>query len=352
MSNVSQAVAAVVSDACARLSNAGAVAACAGGGWNAELWSALEEIGVCGISVPEERGGAGGDVRLAVAVLEVLGRFSASVPFAETGLLAGWMLAACGARLPAGPLAAAIAGPDLTLRPQGGDWLIAGSVPRVAWARHAEYVTVLAKGKVVALRRGDFALRLGANLAGEPRDEVVVTPRRIPGDQVLDIADESATASAFRNRAALARVALMAGAARQALELSVAYAHEREQFGRPLAKFQVIQQYLAAMAGEVLLCKAAAQSAALAIDSSAEASVPVAAAKAAAGRAAGLVCRLAHQVHGAIGFTEEHSLHHSTTRLWAWREEWGNDDEWAAALGARALAAGAGGLWPLLTQSR
>jgi acyl-CoA dehydrogenase len=96
MSEVIDALVAAVSAACARLSGDEAVTACADGGWNAKLWLALDQIGVTAVSVPEEYGGAGGDVRTAAAVLEVLGRYSASVPLAETALLAGWMLAAWG----------------------------------------------------------------------------------------------------------------------------------------------------------------------------------------------------------------------------------------------------------------
>ena len=59
---------------------------------------------------------------------------------------------------------------------------------------------------------------------------------------------------------------------------------------------------------------------------------------------------IAHQVHGAIGFTHEHSLHFATRRLWAWREEFGADAWWAERLGQAAIAAGAAGFWPALTQ--
>jgi acyl-CoA dehydrogenase len=112
----------------------------------------------------------------------------------------------------------------------------------------------------------------------------------------------------------------------------------------------------------VLLCTVAVEAAALAVDADAGsgsgsgsgsgADVAVAAAKTVAGQAAGQVAMLAHQVHGAIGFTEEHPLRHSTTRLWAWRDEAGNEDEWSAGLGRRALDAGPGGLWPLITGTR
>jgi acyl-CoA dehydrogenase len=349
MNDVIEALSAAVGDACVRLSDADEVTSCADGGWNPRLWAALEQIGVTTISVHEDRGGAGGDVRTAVAVLEVLGQHSAGVPVAETALLAGWLLAECGASVPTGPMTAVVAGPEVSLRRTAVGWSITGTLPRVGWARHAEAITVLAGDRAVLLDRGDFTVEPGTNLAGEPRDTVVLGGAIVPAGRVYDCQAGAITVPAFRHRAALARTALMAGAARRALELSLAYAREREQFGRPLTKFQAVQQTLATLAGEVLLGKVAAESAALVVDSGADADVAVSAAKAAAGHAAGLVCTMAHQIHGAIGFTEEHALRHSTTRLWAWRDECGNDDEWATRLGTRALGAGADGLWPLLT---
>ncbi|MBV9315450.1 MAG: hypothetical protein JO100_17350 [Pseudonocardia sp.] len=83
-----------------------------------------------------------------------------------------------------------------------------------------------------------------------------------------------------------------------------------------------------------------------------DAGVAVAVAKARTGEAAGVVARVAHQVHGAIGFTLEHDLRLVTTRLWAWREEDGSDAYWNAFVGRQALAAGVDGLWPMLTRCR
>jgi alkylation response protein AidB-like acyl-CoA dehydrogenase len=75
----------------------------------------------------------------------------------------------------------------------------------------------------------------------------------------------------------------------------------------------------------------------------------LAAAKIRAGEAAGAVAEIAHQVHGAIGFTEEHSLHYLTRRLWSWRDEFGHEGFWAAELGRRVAEAGPDQLWPLIT---
>lgn len=352
MSEITAALAATVREACARESDIGAATSRADDGWNAGLWAALEQIGVTTLAVPEEYGGAGGDVAAAVAVLEVLGEYSASVPLAETALLAGWLLAGCGAAVPSGPMTAVVAGPGLGTRPERAGLSVWGTIARVPWARCAHRVVVLDDRRIIVLEPGDLLLTPGANLAGEPRDDLTVDAI-VPASRVYDVPEGSAlSVRAFRSRAALARAALMSGAARRALELSVAYAGEREQFGRPIAKFQAVQQHLAAMAGETLLAKVAVEAAALAVDAHGDADLAVASAKVVAGQMAGVVASLAHQVHGAIGFTEEHSLRHSTTRLWAWRDESGNEDVWSAELARRVMSAGTGGLWPLLTGAR
>src|SRR5260370_33935 len=76
----------------------------------------------------------------------------------------------------------------------------------------------------------------------------------------------------------------------------------------------------------------------------------IAVAKLRVGEAAGTGAAIAHQVHGAMGFTYEHSLHHATGRLWAWREEFGNETQWAIELGHIVAERGADALWPFITQ--
>lgn len=288
------------------------------------LWTSLERIGVTTLSVPEEYGGSGGDVATAVAVLQVLGQEAAPVPVAENALLAGWLLARCGISVPSGPMTAAIAGPDLP------------TVRRVPWARCVDLLVLLAGDEVRVLHAGGFSVRERVNLAGEPRDDVTITA---PAAEVHQLSED--VSREFRGRAALGRAALLVGAAQRALELSVGYAGEREQFGRPIGKFQAVQQHLSTMASEVVLAKIAVEAAAKTLDE-----IAVAAAKTVAGQAAGVVASLAHQIHGALGFTEEHQLRHSTTRLWAWRDEDGNEGAWAAVLDEHVHDRP---LWPLLT---
>ena len=147
---------------------------------------------------------------------------------------------------------------------------------------------------------------------------------------------------------AFARSAQIAGALDAALALSVAYVNERQQFGRPLGKFQAVQQSLATFACEAAAANCAAMGAAQALDRG-EAGFEIAAAKLRANRAVEIGTTVAHQVHGAIGFTEEYALHRLTKLLWAWRSEYGNDAHWSRVLGAAVTGRGAERFWPDLT---
>jgi acyl-CoA dehydrogenase len=144
---------------------------------------------------------------------------------------------------------------------------------------------------------------------------------------------------------------MMSGALEKAMDLAVNYAQERVQFGRPISKFQAVQQNLAVLAGQTAAAVAAAN---LGIEALSDPDPDrqeflIAIAKTRVGEAATLACEIAHQVHGAIGFTKEYALQLSTRRLWSWREEFGGDPEWAARVGAYACRRGAGDLWPMLT---
>ena len=147
---------------------------------------------------------------------------------------------------------------------------------------------------------------------------------------------------------AFARACQIAGALDAALALSIAYANERQQFGRPLGKFQAVQQSLASFACEAAAANCAAMGAAQALDRG-NAEFEVAAAKLRANRAVEMGTSVAHQVHGAIGFTEEYALAPLTRRLWQWRSEYGNDAYWSARLGSKVIAQGADRFWPDLS---
>ncbi len=311
------------------------------------LWDAVAQAGYTEALVAEEAGGPGLDLPDALSLLVSAGRHAAPVPLAET-MLAGWLLSAAGLPRPAGPLTVAPVreGDMLRARREGARWRLDGAAARVPWASRASAIVAIARGDartVVALARpSDCRIRPGANVAAEPREDVDFAGVTAEGAETpLEVA-------AVRALGAVMRSAQMAGALQRVLEESVRYATERVQFGRPIGRFQAVQQNLAVLAGQAAAATAAAEAAMEAVARD-PASPAVAAAKIRAGEAAGLGAAIAHQVHGAIGFTQEHLLHHFTRRLWAWRDEFGHEAHWAAALGGAVAAAGPERLWQGIT---
>jgi acyl-CoA dehydrogenase len=322
------------------------------GEWPKALWEALEESGLPLTWVPDDLGGAGAEIADGFAVLRVAGRFAAPVPLAET-LLAGWLLAQAKIESPQGPMTIAPVYEDGNIQ-VGADNKLSGRARHVPFARNAQHIAVVATQRgehVVALVEAkDVAISPGVGLSGEPRDIVTfngATPKAVGAAPGLDPARLTLIAAA-------ARAQQMAGALERVLEQSVQFSLDRVQFGRPIAKFQAVQQNLANLAGEVAAAGAAADGAAETIavhgvDSDITLA-EVAIAKLRVGDAAGAGAAIAHQVHGAMGFTYEHTLHHSTRRLWGWREEFGNETLWAERLGRMVAAQGADALWPFVTQ--
>jgi acyl-CoA dehydrogenase len=317
------------------------------GVWPKALWDALEESGLPLTWVPEEFGGAGAALSDGFAVLQVAGRFAAPLPLAET-LMAGWLLARAGIPVPSGPLTIAPVHADGSIA-LTADGALAGRARHVPFARNAGHIAILARRDdepVAALVAAPgLPISQGTSLAGEPRDDVsfdgivpeTVRPAAVDQDMLVGFG-------------AAVRVQQMTGALEKILEQSVQYALDRVQFGRPIAKFQAIQHNLAILAGEVAAASAAADAAAEACALPETAMSEIAIAKVRCGEAAGTGAAIAHQVHGAMGFTYEHSLHHATRRLWAWREEFGNEAVWAARLGRMVAERGADQLWPFITQ--
>jgi acyl-CoA dehydrogenase len=293
----------------------------------ADPWPELEASGLALAGVPEQAGGSGGTLADAAAVLRAAGYHAAAVPVAET-LVAGRLLAAAGLPVPRGPLTVLSGGAEAA--PEGEGTTLTGTFRRVPWAREAHRLVVVGGGLVAVADPARARITPGANVAGEPRDEVA-----LPGVRAEAAAPCPAGGPDPRRLGALARAVQLTGAMRRALDLAVRYAGEREQFGRPIGRFQAVQQMLAELAGEATVADVAVRAAVRAPDDP----VAVAAAKANASRAAGAVAAIAHQVHGALGVTGEHPLRRVTLRLWSWRDEYGNEAAWAEDLGAAITAA-------------
>ncbi len=324
------------------------------GVWPDALWTALEEAGLTHPALIEAAGGAGGDLIDEATVLTAFGRAAAPAPLPET-ILAGWLLATAGLAVPRGPLSLApVIGEDhLTLTRRNDDWQLSGRATRIPWAGAVNGLALLAETgpgayAIAWIDRAAYQMQPGKNMAGEPRDDINFAEVTVPANAVAEV---FLTPEDLRRRGALVRATVMAGALAQVLDLTVRYAGERKQFGRPIGKFQAVQQQLAVLAGQAAVASRAARGAYETLARRENADFAIAVAKARVSEAAGVAASIAHQVHGAIGFTHEHELHYSTRRLWSWRDEFGGESYWQAWVGQRAAALGADALWPLLTET-
>ncbi|MDZ5446363.1 acyl-CoA dehydrogenase family protein [Micromonospora sp. 4G57] len=303
------------------------------------IWSTVCELGWTTIGVPESQGGSGGDLADLAAFVEGLGRHGVSVPLAETALAAR-QLAAAGRGIPDG--IATIVLPGLAETLEVVPDRLRGKVTRVPWASTAQTLIVYAGELVLAVPADTEGVRItpGQNLAAEPRDDVSLDVA-LTDTMILTGAEPAAEVSAL---AGLLVAAGLVGALDAAVEHTRTHVTTREQFGRPLLKFQAVAQTLAQMTSELVLARTAV-STALADPTPAH----VAVARVLTGRAATSVARGAHQLHGAMGVTREHPLHLSTRRLWSWRDERGTTRSWAVMLGESLIPGGSAKVWQWLT---
>lgn len=320
------------------------------GEWPDALWQAIEESGLNLTWVPEDNGGIGASMLDGFAVIKAAGSAALPLPLAET-LMAGWLMSKAGLDVPSEPMTVALGSV------QYRDGSLSGKIAGVPGGRVARHIAVVCEedGETMiaqlAVDSKQLQIQSHNNIAGEPFDTILfneVVPEQI-GALSAGMNQHSVEAMG-----ALIRCTQAAGALSAALELTIEYSMERVQFGRPIGKFQALQHSVASFAGEVAAINAAADAAAEALARTAgvidaDVWIEIATAKTRLEEAVNNGAAVAHQVHGAMGFTYEHRLHHLTRRLWAWRDEYGTDTVWAKRLGEEVLAWGAEELWPKIT---
>ncbi len=278
-----------------------------GGLWQLVADNGFDQLGTAG------SGTSAGDM---YAFIQLCGEHAVPLPIAETLIVNSWA-------------------PGQGIASFGE---LSGDVIKgVAWGREAARVVGLARDSLeVTVVETPEVVEQGVSLAGEPRDTVSAAG----GATITLSADPYA-------QAALTRICLMAGGLQTVLDLGLQFAAERIQFGRAISKFQAIQHSLAVVAAEVAAAKRAAYSAVDALDDN-RFVFEVAASKARVGEAVGIVAEQVHQIHGAMGFTHEHRLHHYSRRIWSWRDEWGNEFYWQSLLGQHLAQLGADQAWPFI----
>ena len=311
------------------------------GTWPDELWSEVIANGFNLILVPEELGGVGGNWMNAGILFKALGRYQAPIPLAEN-IVASYILSLAGISQPTDSILTILNGAFVAEND-----LLSGSSPRTPFASYSTHGVVLYKDgsdlKVGLIEIDKNNLKDNNNIALENRGYIEDKVSFIENSKV------DCDSNLVKKLGALMRSNQMAGALESILTQSVRYANERIQFGRPIGKFQAIQQDLAVLSTHVAASSVAADYACSSMDKG-NPDFAIAVAKSRIDDAVSVGAGIAHQVHGAIGFTYEHGLHFATRRLWAWRAEYGSGSEWSKVLGEKAISNGADKFWPSITQ--
>ncbi|MGM0586696.1 MAG: acyl-CoA dehydrogenase family protein [Pseudomonadota bacterium] len=310
------------------------------------LGDRLAELGLPLALAPDEKGGAGlGWQEMAPAMIS-LGAHTAPAGLGEA-MVANWALAHAGMEAEETPPAVTA---DLLEMDDAGR--VTGTAA-LFWAAEGDEALAVARSP-----DGPRLVRLATQGRAEPLPTLGRDPRlRATWDRAEPLASLHAPLGEATLRASLAalRAAQIAGGLARQLDLSIEHGNTRQQFGRPIGKFQAIQHMIAQLAAEAAAARASVRIALRALDA-ADAdpdAVPgvlpaVAVSKTRTSLAVTRAAPHAHAVHGAIGVTQEHILHHVSRRLWQWREDAGDEHAWSETLGRAALARGGDALWPEL----
>ena len=272
------------------------------------LWQEIEKVGFADALVSEVNGGAGLSLRDVFGLFELCGLYALPVPLAET-MLARAFIGNAGVIRPTGSIAIA-----------HGRVEIDGSIicATVRAGRTAQQILAVVDGQCLLLKTAQAS----SCVAGFTLDATFTWPaaeatfaKCIPG--IFDV----------RLVQGCIYAAMISGALLRVFNMTLRYANDRIQFGRPIGKFQAIQHHLADMSEHVAAARMAAQIGCLSATAHPN-RLQVAVAKARTSEAALQVANLGHAIHGAIGFTEEFDLQLFTRRLHVWRQAGGSESYW------------------------
>ena len=293
-------------------------------GFDRDLWAAMADQGWLALEVPEEHGGLGLSLVEVAVLCEQIGRVLAPAPYLSSILVLGalWEATTSGENDPTGRIEQwreALATGDLvgavcwldrrdqiTIDGSGSEATLTGRCGPVMWAPSADVVVVVTPDGIYACRGSDAGLSPAQSAMDRTRElgyfDFVATP-------ALRLGGEEAS-QRLLNRAAAGLSAEMLGGADQVLAMTVDYAKDRVQFGKPIGSFQAIKHKLADALVDVEGMRSTAYYAAwcAAVDDP-EASLAASMAKSWCSDASRRVMAAGLQVHGGIGFTWEHDMH-------------------------------------------
>jgi len=293
------------------------------GGSAKDLWDSIETSGFLDTLVPEAQDGAGLGLTEAFPLLMAAGRFAVPAPLAQT-MLARACLAQAGVPAPAGAIA--LLGQMPTTEPGAPLHAV------VPFGRVAEWLLTTIDDQAYLL-----PLTQGTQFESVGHGCLSVAVRWSTGlNEMTEARAVPVAQDDIESLAAVSYAAQIAGAADRVLEMTLDYVNQRTQFGKPIGKFQAVQNQISIMAERVWVSRMAAQ---LACQSEDWRARPLLAAvgKARTSEAAAIVADISHAMHGAIGITEEYDLQLYTRKLREWRHAAGAETYWESRIGEALL---------------
>jgi alkylation response protein AidB-like acyl-CoA dehydrogenase len=311
-------------------------------GYPQKLWDQMVDLGWTGVMIPEKYGGIGGSYLDLCILLEAMGEVCCPGPFFSTVVLGGLTLLSAGTEEQKGKYLPRIADGDLifalamtepgiwydisqiamSATIDNDDFVLNGTKLFVENGHIADYIICGARTDSKDSSKERFALFLvdskspgvrcsfQKNLGYDRQCAIVFDKVRVPKSHVLgDLGQASGIMERLQEQAAVAKCAELVGCIQTAFDMTVKYAKDRKQFGRPIGSFQAVQHHCANMVVDVDGSRFMTYQAAWKISEGLAASKEAAMAKAWTSDASRRVTSLAHQIHGAISFTEEYDVH-------------------------------------------
>jgi alkylation response protein AidB-like acyl-CoA dehydrogenase len=320
-------------------------------GYTPELWKQMGEMGWTGLIIPEKYGGAGCGLLDLIILLEEMGRVCLPGPFFSTAVLGGLLIMEAGSEAQKDELLPKIAGGkslftlalseasgsisadgiQTTSTQVGDEFLIQGTKLFVTDAHVSDYIICAARTRASEVPEDGITLfildshtpglicNLLKTIAGDKQCEVILEGVRVPTLNILgEIHGGWPVLEKILDKATVARCAEMTGGARQILEMTLDYAKQRKAFGRPIGSFQSIQHCCANMIVKIDGMSLMVYNAAWRLDAGLPATREIAMTKVLANEAFREITAQCIQIHGAIGFTEDHDAHLYYKRAKAW----------------------------------
>ena len=325
-------------------------------GYTPEMWGKLAEQGWLGLIFPEQYGGSGLSFLDLSILLEETGRALLPGPFFSTVVMGGMTIMDAGSetqkqeylpRIAEGQIIVTLALTEPSARWDAGgvqttatascdSFVLNGTKLFVPNAHISDYMVVAARtGQgdsditlfIVPSDAQGMSKTLLKTIASDRQSEVVLDGVTVPSSAVLGAMNKGwATVEKVLQWGAVGKCAEMAGGSQQVLDMTVEYAKQRTQFGRPIGSFQAIQHHCANMATDVEGSRYITYQAAWHLSEGLPSDREVAMAKAWVSAAYRRVCELGHQCHGAIGFTKEHDMQLYSRRAKAAELAFGDSD--------------------------